>query len=234
MLRLRQLSRFRAAAMHLGVSAAIAAAAVALMLFVWYPQPLFNAMGGKLLVVLIVGVDVAIGPLITLIIFDPRKKELAFDLSVIAVLQLSALAYGVYAMHAGRPVFIAFVDDRFAVVSASSLEDEAIAQASPEFRSLPQFGPRLVAVDMPSDINERNEIVFASLGGMGAQHRPTYYVPYTETVKNVLSASQPLDNLHVGEEHRQELEQALAKLRGAFWPCSIIKPQNGGLDANPR
>lgn len=199
--------------MHLGISAIIGASAVALMLFAWYPQPLFEAMGGKLLLVLIVGVDVAIGPLITLIVFDPTKKGLVFDLSTIAVLQLSALTYGIYAMHAGRPVFVAFVEQRFAVVSASALEDEALAQAAPEFRSLPQLGPRLVAVEMPSDINERNEIVFASLGGLGAQHRPKYYVPYVTRIKEVIAASQPLENLHVDDENRKTLGAALERLQ---------------------
>jgi hypothetical protein len=95
-------SRFRAGAIHLGISALITAAALTLMLVYWYPPPLFAAMGGTELVVLVVGVDVCIGPLITLIIFDTRKKELLFDLAIVAALQLTALGYGIYAMHAGR------------------------------------------------------------------------------------------------------------------------------------
>ena len=54
------------------------------MLAVWYPQPYFAAMGGATLILLLIGVDVVIGPLITLIVFDPKKKSLRFDLAVIA------------------------------------------------------------------------------------------------------------------------------------------------------
>jgi hypothetical protein len=63
-----------------------------LMLAVWYPQHYFAAMGGTTLILLLIGVDVVIGPLITLIVFDPKKKSLRFDLAVIAVLQLGALS----------------------------------------------------------------------------------------------------------------------------------------------
>lgn len=209
----RQLTRVRAAALHLAISAVIAALAVTVMLALWYPPPLFGAMGGRLLLALIVGVDVAIGPLITLIIFDPRKKELAFDLATIAVLQLCALAYGIHAMHAGRPVFMAFVEDRFAVVSAASIEDEALEKAPPRFRSLSWSGPVMVVVDMPTDIAERNNIVFAGLGGIGAQHLPQYYAPYADRIPQVLAAARPLDRLSiVRDDERAELEKVVAHL----------------------
>ena len=91
---LASLNRWKAALIHLGISAAIGVGVVALMLFVWYSRPYFTAMGGDTLILLLIGVDVVIGPLITLTIFDPKKKGLRFDLSVIAAVQLAALAYG--------------------------------------------------------------------------------------------------------------------------------------------
>ena len=80
------LNRWKAATLHLGISAAIAATVVALMLALWYPKPYFEAMGGDTLIMILIGVDVVIGPLITLVIFDPKKKKLKFDLAVIAAL----------------------------------------------------------------------------------------------------------------------------------------------------
>lgn len=212
MISLARVSRFRAAAVHLGVSALIAAA-VALMLALWYPPPLFGAMSGKELVILIVGVDVVIGPLLTLIIFDPRKKELLFDLSVILALQLSALAYGMYAMHAGRPAFVVFVDGRFSVVAAASIEDSALAEAREEFRSLPQSGPRLVAVDLPDDPAARTDLLFAGFSGLGAQNLPRYYVPYTERRADVLAAARPLERLLAfGSSEGIEIDSTLKRL----------------------
>lgn len=214
MFRIPSISRFRAASIHLAISAAIAAPVVALMLALWYPPPLFGAMGGLELIMLVVGVDVIIGPLITLVIFDTRKKELAFDLAVIAVLQLSALSYGIYAMHAGRPVFIAFVERRFAVVAANELEDQAIAKASPQCHSLPQLGPVLVAVDMPADPAELEFILLGGLAGMGAQHLPQYYVPYAARLDRVQHVGRPLDRVaKLTPEETDELEKAIARTR---------------------
>ena len=212
MIAIKAVSRFKAASWHLLISAAIAAATLAIMLALWYPPPLFQAMGGTELAILIVGVDVAIGPLLTLIIFDTKKKELVFDLAVIAAIQLAALCYGIYAMHAGRPAFIAFVENRFAVVSAAELEPEALANARlPEFRALSLTGPKLVAVDMPSDPKEVEAIMLASTMGLGAQHLPKYYAPYTERRQMVVSAARPLSGLrNLTTEETARLQDAVA------------------------
>ena len=122
------------------LSALIAATVVTIMLLVWYPPPYFDAMGGQGLLKILVGVDVTLGPLLTLIIFDPRKKSLRFDLSVIAALQIAALAYGVWVMFEARPVYTAFAMDRFDIVSANQLDPSDLDAGPPEYRELPSRG----------------------------------------------------------------------------------------------
>ena len=120
------------------------------MYAVWYPPPYFALMGGAMLILLIVGCDVAIGPLITLIIFRVGKKGLKVDLAIVALLQVTALAYGAYVMFEARPVFTVYAVDRFEVVSANEINAEALAQAAaPEFASLPVAGPKVVGAAMP-------------------------------------------------------------------------------------
>ena len=212
MISIKQISRFRAAAIHLALSAAIAVATVTVMLTLWYPTPLFGAMGGMELLILIVGVDVAIGPLITLIIFDTRKKELVFDLAVVAALQLIALSYGVYAMHSGRPVFTVFNGQILAVIPAADLDPKDLALGrSEEFRSLSLTGPRLVATEEPTDPEERSNIAFGSLGGFGIQHLPKHYVPYADKRTAVLAAAHPLDELDLGDEDKERLRRYLSR-----------------------
>jgi hypothetical protein len=213
MISIRQLSRSSAAAIHLGISALVAAAAMAVMLLLWYPPPLFDGMGGKELIMLIIGVDVAIGPFLTWVVFDPRKKELMFDLAVIAVLQLGALSYGVYTMHAARPVFIVFVDKHFAVVSAAEVEDDSLSKARPAFRTRPENGPLVVAVEMPEDPAEKADLLFAGLAGIGAQHAPQYYVPYEEKIATVLAAAQPLARFAGAAPDKAEIDKAVSRLQ---------------------
>lgn len=234
MLSIAHISRYKAASIHLALSAVIAALALWVMLALWYPPPLFKAMGGMELIVLIVGVDVAIGPLITLIIFNPRKKELLFDLSVVAVLQLAALCYGVYAMHAGRPVFTVFTGEHFAIAAAAEIDTEELAKASSdEFRQLTLTGPRLVAVNPPTDPEELSNIAFAALGGSGIEHLPRYYVRYADKSKLVRSVARPLSDLDLDENGRRRLDRFLAAsgTRASELVCLPVKTKFAVLTA---
>src|SRR5262245_18835764 len=107
------MNRWKASLTHLGISLGVAAVVYTAVRFFWYPGPLFEIAGGLQLLVLVISVDVTIGPLVTLIIFKPGKWGLKFDLCFIATMQVAAMAYGVYSIAESRPVFVAFVKDRF-------------------------------------------------------------------------------------------------------------------------
>jgi hypothetical protein len=187
------MSRWRASGIHVLLSAAIAAAVVALMLSVWYPGPLFKAAGGSHLIFILVGVDVTLGPLITLIIFKSGKPGLKFDLAVIALLQLSALAYGMHTVYLARPVYLVFTKDRFELVSARDLDAEDLAKTKrSEFDHLPLGRPRYIAAVAPEDRDARQKLLMASLQGKDLQMHPQYYVPYEQQIPNALARAQPL------------------------------------------
>jgi hypothetical protein len=65
--------RLRASAIHFCISVAIALLAALLVFFVWYPNPYREISGGRELFLILVSVDVVLGPLITLAIFDRAK-----------------------------------------------------------------------------------------------------------------------------------------------------------------
>ena len=65
--------RVRASAAHFLFSAVLAAICVALVYLLWYPAPLGSMSGVSDLVVLMLGVDVVLGPLVTLVVFNTRK-----------------------------------------------------------------------------------------------------------------------------------------------------------------
>src|SRR5258707_15556559 len=139
----KEMTRWRASGLHLLFSIAIAAAVLALMLSLWYPGPLFEAAGGNDLLFILVGVNVVIGPLITLIIFRSGKWGLKFDLAVIAILQIGALIYGMRAVYLARPLFIVFVVDQFQVASAPQLDPRGAGQG--EVPAIPPGAPRAAA-----------------------------------------------------------------------------------------
>jgi hypothetical protein len=240
-MKLTSLNRWKAAAIHLGLSALIAATVVTIMLLVWYPPPYFSAMGGQDLLKILIGVDVTLGPLLTLIIFDPAKKSLRFDLSVIAALQIAALAYGVFVMFEARPVYTVFAVDRFDVVSANQLEAEDLAAGSPEYRELPLTGPRVVGLrppDQASNPDEWNKYVFSALGGKDAPQFPKYYVPYVDIADVVLKKAKPLAELAKGKPATraivQEFVDRSARAEGEFVFVPFVgrgDPMTAVLDA---
>jgi hypothetical protein len=100
-----RLSRFQAAGIHFGISFGIFLICLALVFTVWYPGILSQVDDGwHRALLLIAGVDLVLGPLLTLIIFNPAKKSLKFDLSVIVIIQLAALVAGLYTVHTTRPL----------------------------------------------------------------------------------------------------------------------------------
>ena len=193
---LQSLNRWTAFALHLAISALIAATVVGLVLWLWYPAPYFTAMGGDTLLRLLIGVDVAVGPLITLIIFKPGKPRLEQDLAIIAALQVAALAYGTYVMFDARPVYNVFVKDRFETVAANSINEGSQDKAPAAFRSLPLNGPRIVAANLPKDRNEAATIVMSAvMGGADVANLPHLYTSYAEAAPDVARASRPLVSL---------------------------------------
>ena len=194
---LTSLNRWRASALHLGISAAIGAAVVTLMLMLWYPQPYLAAMGGDTLILLLIGVDVVIGPLITLIVFNPKKKSLRFDLAVIAILQLSALVYGCHVIFEARPVYTVFVVDRFEAVAANAVDVESLTKAhAAEFRTLPLTGPKIIAARQPDDPQRQADIVLSAMnGGPDLANLADLYVPYAQFRQDAARSAQPLADL---------------------------------------
>ena len=168
------------------------------MLTLWYRPPFFSALGGQQVLLVLLGVDISLGPLFTLIIFNPRKsrRALTFDLSVIAILQISALIYGMSVVFQARPVFVVFSKNSFDLVTANMLSKADIAKAKyPGYRHLPLTGPVYVYSEMPTDIKERNEVVLGAFSGKDLPEFPQYYMPYDEHKSAAGLAAKPIAEL---------------------------------------
>jgi hypothetical protein len=206
------MSRWKAAGLHLLVSLLVAILTGSVVYFAWYPQPYFEVAGGSTLMLVIMGVDVVIGPLLTLIVFRRGKKGLRFDLTVIAVLQAVAFGYGVHVIAEARPAFVVAAVDRFVIVAANQLEDvDLAAGAEPEFRSRSWLGPRLVGAVPPQNGDEGFDSVMSALAGKDIDRFPKYFVPYAQVAETLLAHSQPLANLmNRSEQDAKAVQHLLA------------------------
>ena len=206
------MNRFQASAIHLGISLTVAAIVGCLIYFVWYPYPYFQMSGGNKLMLLIMSVDIAIGPLLTLVVYKAGKKGLRFDLTCIAILQACAFFYGLSVIVKARPVFIVAAIDRFTPVYADDLEDVDLAQAKqPEFAHRSWTGPKLVGAIMPTDQKEKNALMSSGIFGKDLEKFPKYYASYAQVADALMTKAKPLSTLaDKSPQNKAIIEQFLA------------------------
>ena len=209
-----KINRYQAFGGHLLGSISVALSAAALVFLVWYPGPLAQASGVVSIFLILLGVDVVVGPCITLIVFDQAKKELKRDLAVVLALQMGALLYGMHAVFVARPVYSVFSVDRFEVVFANDLSEEKLAKVSaPEFKTVPLFGPKVVAARRPETAEERLQIAMNAVsGGDDVAQMPQYYEAYGLAKDPVLKRLQPIEKLRQYNKGREaEIDQLIQR-----------------------
>lgn len=194
MLSSKILKKIKAGAIHLSLSVFVCLCVLGLIKFIWYPGIYFDAVGVGSILLLLILVDVSIGPLITFIVYDQSKKSLKFDLAVVALLQIAALIYGVNTVFSGRPVYLVFNVNIFTLVTANDISESEFNAAKLEH--LPLLGPEIVAAKLPTDSEERKKILFSSLnGGSDLAQMPRYYQTYQSLSDEVKSRMLPLVEL---------------------------------------
>lgn len=187
------LERARAAGLHFLLSLPVAALTAGLVFGLWYPMPYRDIAGGRELFVLVMSVDIVLGPIITFAIFDRRKpwSELRRDLAVVVTIQLAGLAYGLHSVAQARPALVALEADRLRVVRAIDLEDADLRIAPEGLRRLPLTGPRLIATRQPSPA-EKLEAIERGLQGQDLGMRPGFWLPPERTAAALAAAARPL------------------------------------------
>lgn len=150
------MTKQKAFATHLGISFVIFLIILFFIIFEWYPPPFFYSDGGWQGIRIIAGVDLVLGPLLTLIVFKPGKRWLKLDLTVIAIIQASALSWGIWTVHRERPLATVFVEDHFISMNSYDLLTRGM-----NIRNLKVFGakaPYWIYSDLPQDTDKMSKI----------------------------------------------------------------------------
>lgn len=187
------MSRFKASGIHLILSILIALVMLVLVFGIWFQGGYYKLLEVDSLYLILMGVDVTLGPLLTLAVYKAGKKGLKFDLAVIAIVQMGALIYGAYVVFQTRPVFNVFEGGRFKVGSAIEYTEKSLASASrEEWRRLSLFGPVVVAAKAPQDALTRDEMLTA---GGEFYNFPKIFVDYDSQRDVVLKDAKKLSLL---------------------------------------
>lgn len=197
------------AAWHLLISLILAGLAALLVFGVWYPYPYAELTGGLALYKLVISVDIVCGPLLTLILASPSKKlkERIVDFSLIGMIQLAALIYGLCNVSLARPVVSAFETDRINVVTAAEIDVNDLSHAPKDLQDLSWFGVRRVGLRE----DEANQGLDLSLKGVEPSMRPSWWLPDSQQEREkIRKAMKPLSVLAKARGMNEEsiLEQA--------------------------
>ncbi|WP_151835970.1 TfpX/TfpZ family type IV pilin accessory protein [Acinetobacter johnsonii] len=196
--------RFKFFLNHLFISFLIALLVMGVIFFVWYPLPLAKAVGVIPIFLMMIVINVIIAPLLSLIVYKEGKKTLKADLSIIVILQILALGYGVYSIEGGRPVWVAYNVDRFELVRKNEVITDHIEQALPQFQDTPWFKPQYVAVKFATDVNQRNDDMFSEVfGGISIAQKPERYVNINQAKSQLQQRAKSLKELN----HYNDVQQ---------------------------
>jgi hypothetical protein len=171
---------FKAMTVHLGLSVFVAAAVALLVFTIWYPYPYRDLAGGSELFMLVMAVDIVCGPLLTFVLFSPTKpkKEMLTDISLIVVIQLIALCYGIWNVWQIRPLYLVQEADRFNIISAANIDTKDL-DLSPENLRPKLFGGAIkVSMRNLTPIEQEKLVAQIKAGGKDASELPVFYESY--------------------------------------------------------
>ena len=175
---------------HLMSSIFIACLVLCLIFFIWYPAPLAQAVGVNHIIFMLIGIDIIIGPILSLIVYKQGKKTLIFDLTVIILLQVSALTYGVYNIAQGRPAWIVYYKNSYELIRHS----DVVVEPNTKVKS-PWFGPEYAAVKLSRDPVKYDEELSIELSGYSLAQFPERYIDSKDTLGDMRKYGRPLSEL---------------------------------------
>jgi hypothetical protein len=191
-------SKLKAFFVHFGISLVIGVLVVFLVGGVWYPYPFHILSGGWQLLILALVVDVVVGPMLTALVYNPRKGRLekVSEFVVIGFLQISALIYGVWSIFEARPVHVVFEYDRFRVVHANDVPENLLPMTPEGIKAFPVTGPTWLGL-RPLEGKEKFDYTMQALDGVAVAARPELWNSYEKSTSAVLAAAKPLDDLNM-------------------------------------
>lgn len=196
--------KIKAFSIHFSISVLIFIVLTAIIYFALFPGPLFLTDGGIQGVKLIAGVDLVLGPLLTLLVYKQGKKGNRQDLTIIALLQVTMLIVGCYLVYNSRPIAVIFSDSKFHTMSQSSFEMHGID--SSKIAQHP-FRPKYFLIPEPKDSATASEVRIAQLSEGPLYLKYEQYQPYQEHWKSIgnhsLSGAR-LDQLNLDDKTLKE------------------------------
>ncbi len=178
--------RLKAFSLHLTGSTCALSLILGALYLGWYRWPGWRLADASHVVIVMIGVDIVLGPLLTFVVAraDKPRRELVRDISMIVTVQLCALIYGTVSLWSGRPLYYAYSETVLQLVQAYDIDAQQAALGrrlnpalAPHWYSL----PRWIWAPLPQDPQTRQKIVASAIGGGDdVISMPQYFKPWEQ------------------------------------------------------
>src|SRR3984957_15659195 len=193
--------RLKLFSLHLLSSATVLTLILGSLYLGWYRWPGWYLTDVTQVVLVMICVDVVLGPTLTFIIANQKKsgRELTRDIGIIVALQLCALTYGSVQLWNGRPLYYAFSENVLQLVQAYDIDPseaklgrEQNPGLAPHWYSL----PRWIWAPLPQDPDTRGKIVGSAIaGGDDVISMPQYFKPWEQGVPELRKQFKKVDDV---------------------------------------
>jgi hypothetical protein len=208
--------RLKLFSLHLLSSATVLTLILGCLYFGWYRWPGWYLTDVTTVVLVMVCVDVVLGPTLTLIIANRNKsrRELARDIGIIVAVQLCALTYGSAQLWNGRPLYYAYSEGLLQLVQAydidaneAKLGREQNPGLAPHWYSL----PRWIWAPLPQNGEEAKKIITSSItGGDDVISMPRYFKPWEDGTPSLRGKLKKVDDVaYFAKSEKKTLKQKM-------------------------
>jgi len=193
--------------LHITFSVLIISSLLCCIFLVWYPWPLAKATGLEHILLLLIFIDVIVGPFLGLLVYKEGKKTLKFDLLIICILQIGAFLFGSYHVFKGRPVWIVYSVDQFELIR----DNEIVSKVYQSSFS----GPKFVAIQYSNIPQMKQKEMFKELfEGVSLTQDPQNYKELTQVKLQIQKHAQNLNQLEKYNS-KQQVKEILKKYPSA-------------------
>lgn len=228
-------SKLKATGIHLLISLAAFLIVLWLILGDWYPQPFFTTSGGWHGIRLMALIDLALGPLLTFIIYNTAKsaKAKVFDFTVIGIVQLSAMLWGGHTVYQTRPVAMVYWERTMFTVSADylALQNRSLSDLPPTIGNLlPMY-----YTQTPDNVDDKQQMLKLIEQRIPPYAQVQLYQPFKTHLPTILGDAINIEKLpwlatkmaQVNEKYQQKI--TMIPLQAKYNAIALFINQEGEI-----
>ena len=221
------MTQFKVFQLRLLASAALLLLVFAVVRTLWYPGAYFAISGVYKQFLVLVAVVFVVGPVLSAFVYRPGKKGLAFDMGVLAGVELLAVIVAGFLLFQRQPHFAVFAVDRIEAVALAEVDLGKLQTALDTTR--PGHAPRLVYAKLPEDPDVHSRLIDETVfyGMADIDRRPEFWEPYTNGIAALKEAAPPLRELLDGNAEQRRAVAHWLEATGSVADDYIYLPLRG-------